>query len=104
MKWLKSLFGLNRNLNLALLKSAEAGDLGIVCELLAQGADTKAKDEADATPLHKATPKGHASVVEELIKAGADKDAKNKHRERTPLHLAASLDQASVVEVLVRAG
>ena len=113
MKWLKSALGLNRELNRQLLDAARMGHVESVRRLLAEGADTetrKAKKEVprseDRTlgwrPLHWAADNGHASVVEMLIQAGANKEAKDKHG-RTPLHVAA-WRHPSVVKVLIQAG
>ncbi|MDR3285074.1 MAG: ankyrin repeat domain-containing protein, partial [Holosporales bacterium] len=54
-------------------------------------------------PLHTAAYKGHAGVVQVLLTAGANKDAKD-HIGRTPLHLAAALGHTGVVQVLLAAG
>ena len=55
------------------------------------------------TPLHFAAQSGHATVARTIIAAGANVDAKSKHR-WTPLHDAASEGRASVIRVLVSAG
>ena len=57
----------------------------------------------DATPLHPAALYGHKEVVELLITAGADVNAKEKY-EKTPLHHAAKAGYYEIVELLIAAG
>jgi ankyrin repeat protein len=77
VKWLKSVLGLNRKLNLRLLDAAESGDADMIRKLLAEGADKKAKDKDGWTPLHHAAGAGHQSAAQVLVQAGADKEAKD---------------------------
>ena len=42
--------------------------------------------QAGLTPLHRAAMKGHTAVVDTLLAAGADKDAKNNVRCGLPMH------------------
>ena len=55
------------------------------------------------TDLHHAAYGGHREVVEELISAGADVNARNGS-DRTPLHAAAHGNKPGVVEMLLVAG
>ena len=55
------------------------------------------------TPLHLASSNGHQAIVEALIKAGADKDAKNNSG-CTPLHWASRNGQPAVEDFLIKAG
>jgi hypothetical protein len=89
---------------LSLHDAAKAGDVEAVRSWLAKVADKEAKDKDGATPLHVAAMKGHASVVEMLVQAGADMDAREGAHGLTTLHIAASQGHASVVEVLIQAG
>lgn len=53
--------------------------------------------------LHMAAAHGHWGIVEELLKKGADKDAKSKGW-RTPVHLAAANGRLLCVRALLRKG
>ena len=55
------------------------------------------------TPLHYAAIKGHKEVVELLIAAGADVNAKDID-EWTPLHRAADAGHKEVAELLIAKG
>ena len=55
------------------------------------------------TPLIVASSKGNLTVVESLVRAGAEKEAKDLHG-FTPLLLASSQGHLAVVGLLVRAG
>ena len=55
------------------------------------------------TPLHNAATKGHKEVVELLIVAGVDVNAKNDEK-GTPLHIAAYQGHKEIAELLIAAG
>lgn len=57
----------------------------------------------DYTALHRAAEKGHADVVEYLIKMGADVNATGP-LDWTPLHVAAQKGDLAIVGRLVKAG
>ena len=61
------------------------------------------RDENQYTPLHWAVAKGPIELVEALIKAGADLEAKD-YQEKTPLHVAALSGTKEVVGILIKAG
>ena len=65
--------------------------------------DVKSAAMNDFTALHKAVDKGHVDVVQVLIDAGAEVDAKNKWRD-SPLHLASKRGNMAIVKMLVEAG
>ena len=68
-------------------------------QLLAQGADTEAKDEFGHTPLLNAALGGHEAVVQQLLAQGADIDAKDESG-WTPLSYAAEGGHEAVVRLL----
>ncbi len=52
--------------------ACRAGDLSLVEDLLAQGANVHEKDEDDNTPIIEASENGHLSIVELLLYNGAN--------------------------------
>jgi ankyrin repeat protein len=88
----------------ALMTAARVGTLASVKALLSHGANVNGKDDRRGqTALMWAAAEGHADVVEELIKAGAD------FRTRltsgfTPLLFAVREGRLDVVRVLLKAG
>ena len=60
-------------------------------------------DESGNTPLHNAAWKGKPAVVKELLKAGANIEARTKGK-ATPLHLAAREGELATVKELLKAG
>jgi WD40 repeat protein len=69
--------------------------------LLANKADTNAKDDSGHTPLHYAF--GSVEVVELLLQSGAEVNPKN-NRGRTPLRMAEMRRQKDVVKLLLARG
>ena len=70
--------------------------------------DVNQSDNSGNTPLHHAAMRQHLDVVQLLIDAGADIDAKNVHfyngRGCTPLHYACAGGELDIVKMLVNAG
>jgi cytohesin len=73
--------------------------------LLAAGADVNAAADAGLrwTPLHEAAFAGHARVMQALLQAGADREARDVGG-RTPLHAAVMANQIGTVRALLSAG
>lgn len=91
-----------------LMAAAKHGHLEAVQALLGAGADVQTKDANDWTALFKAchNPEldaGFAPVVQALVDAGADVNARIFYG-ITPLMLAAGGGEAAVCEVLLNAG
>jgi len=61
--------------------------LGVVEYLIAKGVNVNSKDLFDNSPLHFAVQNNRISVVETLLKHGADPHMKNKENE-TPFSLS----------------
>lgn len=105
--------------NTRITNSRKAGRVETVRELLRSGADPNEDHRIPATMsiLTLAVAKGHPDVVEELIEAGADVEAKDPDGWR-PLHFAASFDprhgldlrmyypvgHPEIIRILMRAG
>ena len=82
-------------------------DAEVVQLLLSKGADVRAVDKLQETPLHLAVCNlfsSDAKVVQILLDNGADVNAIEKHQ-RTPLHMAAEQNEkAEVISALIKAG
>ncbi|GMI41746.1 hypothetical protein TeGR_g3431, partial [Tetraparma gracilis] len=87
-----------------LVDAAERGDIKMVRELLAAGADVNHTKEGDEgrTALYKAAWKGHLEAAQALIDAGADVDKAMEDGE-TPLTIAAFNGRLGIVKALVGA-
>lgn len=72
---------------------AEEEDVSLF--LVKSGADTKAKDHADKTPLHYAASGGYKDVARLIFEKGADINARDKNG-KTPLMLALERERKEV--------
>ncbi|MGE5235517.1 MAG: ankyrin repeat domain-containing protein [Acidobacteriota bacterium] len=81
------------------------GQHAAVEALIARGADInlKARNAVGVAALHAAIAGGHLAIVETLVRAGADVNARQQGG-YTPLHGAASGDLAGAVDVLLAHG
>jgi ankyrin repeat protein len=87
-----------------LLDSVQSGLNGQVGKLLEEGANPNFRDEEDETiSLHHAAFNGDPKVVEALVDAGADLEARDVD-ECTPLHWAAEAGEVAVAKLLLLAG
>ncbi|KAG5608574.1 hypothetical protein H5410_019855 [Solanum commersonii] len=84
----------------ALLEAARYDDLDDVMSLASSGVSLDSKDSEGRTALHMASANGHCSIVEYLIRNGADVNASNVEK-NTPLHWACLNDR---VKTLILAG
>ncbi|KAG0236419.1 hypothetical protein BGW42_003577 [Actinomortierella wolfii] len=84
-------------------RACSSGSYNNVVELLNQGADIHARDNAQWTPLHEAALAGHTEIVELLLSRGADPNAQG-HGADTALHDAAQNEHEDVVRVLLEYG
>ena len=97
----------------ALHVAAAAYDPGLARELVALGADPRARNRLGAEPLHYAAagqpgsarwnPEMQAQAIECLIAAGADPNATNKNG-TAPIHVAVRTRCAAAVRALVANG
>lgn len=86
-----------------LFQAVEQGNVEQVRSLLAAGAAVSARDEGEATPLHRAVAVGRTEIVELLIAHGADVNAKEGIFGNTPLCEAVMGDYSFRAHELVRA-
>ncbi|KAM0438580.1 hypothetical protein ACHAPT_001332 [Fusarium lateritium] len=95
----------------ALIAATEAGSLDMVKSLLDAGADVNAmdiygeiiKEKRLCSPLYVACEEGHAHVVRELLKCGADASLDIGDRDGLPIVVAARHGQSDIVEALLEA-
>lgn len=71
--------------------------------LIEHGADASGANDAGTTPLHMAVLRGRMELLETLVAAKANINAKDI-KESTPLHFAARFNQPKVIEWLVKHG
>jgi ankyrin repeat protein len=100
---LKTKKNTNRELDGALFDACKNGQLEVVKDLLAKGADVDAKGALGATCLIRAINLGHLEVAKELLAQGADVDARNNNGETALLH-ASQEGQVELVNSLLASG
>ena len=84
--------------------AAKTGDLAMLDAALAAGAGLDAPDPIfGVTPLAWAALEGRTETANELLRRGADADARNRDGS-APLHSAAFMGRAGAVEALLSAG
>ena len=81
------------------------GSADVARDLLGAGADVSARSDNDfrVQPLHSATAGAHAEIVEVMLAAGAEPNARQQHG-WTPLHAAAQNGDLRSLEALLAAG
>jgi len=97
----------SREVDAQLRTACGQGDLALVKLLLSQGADVNSTDVNGHAPLHYATSPKCVEVVNTLIEAGADLNAKSHPFAggQTPLHLVAVKERCIEVAIaLINAG
>lgn len=92
---------LYRNKESPISVAARVNKLEILNELIANGADPDAKDLNGVTPLMVAADMGHVSIVEALLKVGADKYI--EFEGYTALNMAKDAKHSEVVRILEEA-
>lgn len=91
-----------RNIDGAIFKAVNSGDVNIVGALVREGATAHERDVTGKTPLHIAAQNGNKAIIEFLISGcGARVDARDNDG-RTSLHLAADKGNLEAVECLLR--
>ena len=86
----------------ALHFAADQGHLDILLEVIKQpGVQFDSQSSNNRTPLHLAAIKGHSEIGRELVKYGADANAKDID-ESTPLHCASEFGQTNFIVFLLQ--
>ena len=89
----------------ALRIAAIKGNINAVKNHIDTGTDLNARDNRGITPLMWATNWGHEEIVELLIAAGADVNAKEESdRGLTALDIATNMFKSKIVEILKKHG
>jgi ankyrin repeat protein len=89
--------------DLALIGAAGRGDLGVVEDLLREGASVKARDAGGRTALLAATQGDQIAVARALFAAGADANAKD-NLEDSPYLCAAAEGRNEILKMTLAAG
>ena len=89
--------------NTALINSIQSGDEAEALSLIARGVKVRKAGKDAKTPLHWASEKGLARVVQALLSKGALVGAPDRSGKR-PLHYAAFENQSDIVVLLIDAG
>jgi outer membrane protein assembly factor BamB len=84
--------------------AAKQGDAATVARLIEQGVDVNAPARYGATALTFASDRGHAAVVELLLKAGAHVDVRDTFYNARPIAWAAANNHPAVVTLLLKHG
>ena len=86
-------------------RAAAAGDLERARELIREGADLDAFDDIGYTPLHHAAKNQHVALIELLLDAGADINAREEETNSdTAVSVAAADSSPEVVKLLLERG
>lgn len=87
----------------ALIAALDYGEQDVVRELLARGADVKAKGTAARTALMPAAEKGYADIVRALLKLGVDPQAVDNDRTTTLMYALRGGNRETIQAILSRA-
>ena len=93
--------------SISISKAASTGNIEAVKQHLASGADVNTTDKVGRTPLHFASANGHKEIVELLIGAGADVNAKvvsGAAQGKTPLDAANETNHPKTADLLRKHG
>jgi len=93
-----------RKVDEALLEAAEIGDYNGIVKAIQAGADMNIKNEDGETALTLASSMGLTDIVELLIDAGVNVNAKSEYLGMTALMLASEFGHLDIVELLIEAG
>jgi len=77
--------------------------VGMIQQLIEQGAVTEVKDKEGNTPLHLAVMAGKSALLETLLQQGADPNNRN-YLATAPLHMAIEEKQSDLARLLIEYG
>ena len=72
--------------------------------MLARGARPTTIRQAGTQPVHDAALGDSAGIIRELVKQGADMNARTRDDGQTPLHIAAGMGRMKALEALIALG
>jgi ankyrin repeat protein len=87
-----------------LVEAAMQGNVEVVKQLLARGADVNEAQGDGMTALHWSAERGDVEIASLLLEAGANVRALTRIGSYTPLHLASKSGNGPIIEALLRAG
>ena len=77
------------------------GELKLVKDLIAKGANLNVVDHTDGTPLHYASKNGHLEIVKFLLQKGSDVNAKDLLSRSTSLYWSSGNGHLEIVKFLI---
>ena len=86
--------------NTPLNLTAIGGNDAVISVLIQHGAEVDERGKLGRTALHGACQKGHVDCIHELMRHGADVEARDSEHATTPLELAADFNHPDCVKVL----
>src|SRR5579871_5322597 len=89
--------------SMSLLEAVKAGDLPAVQASLQRHKEANQAEPDGTTPLHWAVQEERQDIVQALLAAGANVNAKNRYGS-TPLVLAATGGNAQLTKLLIKSG
>ncbi|HPE61568.1 MAG TPA: ankyrin repeat domain-containing protein [Thiolinea sp.] len=92
-----------RELDEQLWLACLSGNIGMLRQLVDQGANPKVATRNGETALHAAAARGHIQIVQYLVQLGVSVNARTRNG-WTPLHHAARFGHVGVANVLLRKG
>ena len=90
--------------DISIHQAAWTGNINVVKQYLAAGANVNAKGENGWTPLHMAALSGHKEIAELLIAKAANKNAKGGGVGWTPLKIAIVMKNKETADLLRKHG
>ena len=91
----------NNDNDTPLHRAALHGNDTAISVLIQHGAEVNERGDVGRTALHLACSEGKVACIHELMRLGADVEARDSEKESTPIHLAASFNHPDCVMVLL---
>jgi len=87
-----------------LIQAAKEGNINVVNEAIASGADVNAFGVDGESAFHAAVHRGNEAIIKILLDAGADIEKLTEYNQSNPLTIAASTGNFEAVNTLIKAG